>query len=56
MKKIIAVILVLVMLFAVCGCEAESMTGTLQDKENTKIAANTIQGNQPTPVDLNYSL
>lgn len=56
MKKIISIILVFIMLFAVCGCEAESMTGTLQDKENTKIAANTIQGNQPTPVDLNYSL
>ena len=56
MKKIISIILVFIMLFAVCGCEAESMTGTLQDKENTKIVANTIQGNQPTPVDINYSL
>lgn len=56
MKKAITIICVLIILLATCGCQAESMTGTLQDKENTKIAANNIQGNQPTPTDLNYSL
>lgn len=56
MKKIIAITLAFVMALAFCGCDAENATGSAIDKENTKIAANTIQGNQPTPTDLNYSL
>lgn len=37
------------------GCDL-TPSGTQQDKINTFQAANNLQGNQPTPTDLNYSL
>lgn len=54
MKKFISIILVVViatMCFA--GCETD---GTYMDTQSTKKTAATLQENQPTPTDINYSL
>lgn len=61
MKKILSLILVAVLLCFACvsfvGCDYEpSVSGSKQDVNNTINAANTIQGNQPTPTDIEYSL
>ena len=54
MKKCISVIaIVLVLSLFFVGCE---MNGTYADTKNTKEAASTLQGNQPTPTDIEYSL
>lgn len=55
MKKIISFVLVFVMVFAMMGCEAEA-GGTREDTINTRVAVDSIQGNQPTPTDIEYSL
>lgn len=55
MKKRIIAFVVLFMLL-LTGCTEYTPTGSEQDVQNTKVAANTIQGNQATPTDLNYSL
>ena len=59
MKKILSIILVAIMLCFACvsfaGCDYE-VSGSVQDMNNTINAANTIQGNQPTPTDISYSL
>lgn len=46
---------VLVLAVALSGCDYPT-DGSLQDIANTKDAANTLQGNQATPTDLEYSL
>lgn len=52
MKKFIAIILSVVMLTGIlCGCTAYD-----QDIQKTRKAGNTLQTNQPTPTDINYSL
>ena len=56
MKKIIATVLAFIMLLILAACDAGEASGTAQDVANTQYAANVIQGNQQTPVDLNYSL
>lgn len=62
MKKflsiVIAVALVLSMTIFLSGCQesAAAVDGSAQDAARTRAAANTIQGNQATPVDLEYSL
>ncbi len=62
MKKIISsilVVLLVVSMFALTGCDLGNETsegGSKQDVTNTKIAANTLQANQPTPSRINYSL
>lgn len=39
------------------GCDYEDMIGgSYVDTENTKIVADKLQGNQPTPTDIDYSL
>ena len=45
----------LVLAVALSGCDYPT-DGSLQDIANTKEAANTLQGNQATPTDLEYSL
>ena len=45
--------------FLGCGAVTDPVvkgTGSVQDIINTKNAANTLQENQPTPVDIDYSL
>ena len=56
MKKAIAIILCISIAILMIGCGTSATYGIEQDKINTQIAANTIQGNQQTPTDLNYSL
>ena len=63
MKKIVGIILTIVMLLtlSIClvGCDIDTTTtsnGSKQDVTNTKKSANTIQANQPTPTDIEYSL
>ena len=38
------------------GCEVAAETGSRSDTVATISAANTLQANQPTPTDINYSL
>lgn len=54
MKKIIGFVLVAVMLCTLVGCEDTS--GAREDIKATMNAANTLQTNQPTPTDIDYSL
>ena len=59
MKKVVSMLMAMLIVFTVCACgstNSASAGGSAQDTANTKAAANVIQGNQPTPVDLNYSL
>lgn len=64
MKKLISIILVITItasMLILAGCDLSDETsvtsnGSAQDVSNTKAAANTLQANQPTPTDLNYSL
>ena len=58
MKKIICRILSVVLcvvILGVCLVSCET-SGTYQDQLNTRVAANNLQTNQPTPTDLEYSL
>ena len=60
MKKIISVILIIIMVFAMAmcftGCIEYEESGSKKDVKNTISAANNIQSNQPTPTDIEYSL
>lgn len=61
MKKIVSIVLTVIMVFTlgICltGCDVDTTTsGTAQDVSNTKDTSNTIQANQPTPTDIDYSL
>lgn len=56
MKKIISLILMtLILLTAMCSCDLED-SARVKDTENTLQNANTLQANQPTPTDIDYSL
>ncbi len=55
MKKILAVILILVMTLSFTACTVDE-SGSRKDTEATMNAANTLQTNQPTPTDISYSL
>lgn len=58
MKKILAMVCTLVVLLSVlCGCDFEiEESGTTTDVKNTVKTASTLQENQPTPTDIDYSL
>lgn len=62
MKKIVSIFLVITIVISMMlltGCGLDERTeegGAKQDVNNTKVAADTLQSNQPTPTDLNYSL
>lgn len=53
MKKLITIALAVTMLLSLSACEA---SGSRQDIYTTQANANSIQENQPTPDDLEYSL
>ena len=60
MKKIICMIMAIV-LMATCliACDVSTVVdvdGTIADTANTKATASTLQANQPTPTDIEYSL
>jgi hypothetical protein len=56
MKKVVSMLMAMLIIFTLCACDSAMAGGSAQDTSNTKAAANTIQGNQPTPTDLDYSL
>lgn len=58
MKKIITLILVVLMAFSMFLCVGcvEEVGGTQADTKATLNNANTLQSNQPTPTDIDYSL
>lgn len=60
MKKIICIIMATI-LFVTClvGCDVTTVSavdGTAADTAATKATASTLQANQPTPTDIEYSL
>lgn len=53
MKKFLTVIMVAILSIGFSGCE---LSGSTKDQFNTMSAADTLQENQPTPTDIDYSL
>ena len=53
MKKLMIILIAVTMLFLLTACE---VSGSRQDIYTTQANANSIQENQPTPDDLEYSL
>lgn len=53
MKKLMIILIAVTMLFLLTACE---VSGSRQDIYTTQTNANSIQENQPTPDDLEYSL
>lgn len=57
MKKILLVALLVTVCFAACSCDYEYVdSGSKVDVKNTLETAGTLQENQPTPTDIEYSL
>lgn len=61
MKKALSIISALLIMISLCGCDIDqsaldSSKGSINDIKKTKEAANTLQGNQETPTDINFSL
>lgn len=55
MKRIISIILALMIILTITGCD-ESVSGSKADVQKTIDTANTLQEKQPTPTDFDYSL
>jgi len=55
MKKIASVLVVIIMLMGLVGCD-DVVSGQQADANKTAMVASTLQGNQPTPTDIQYSL
>ena len=53
MKKILIIAMVTILSAGLIGCEA---SGSTKDRNNTMTAVGTLQENQPTPTDIDYSL
>ena len=51
---LLAILVIMTVMFA--GCDTTTTTGSKADIEKTQEAANKLQSNQPTPIDINYSL
>lgn len=51
----ILLLAMLVFAISLAGC-ADAATGSYGDTQNTKVAADRLQTNQPTPTDIEYSL
>lgn len=58
MKKVLAIIITIILVFSLtaCGTVAVTTEGSKADKANTLAVANKLQENQPTPTDIDYSL
>ena len=56
MTKRICIFLIALLLSIACLLTACKASGSEADVQKTKDAANTLQYNQPTPTDLDYSL
>ena len=55
MKKVLCIIVAVSIIFCLGGCEFEQ-SATSKDVAITNEVANRLQGNQPTPTDIDYSL
>ncbi len=57
MRKKIALLMILVLgILSLAGCDEVVASGTVADTQNTMNIANKLQSNQPTPNDIDYSL
>ena len=56
MKKILTVIISLIILVLMSACSTTSISGARADMNSTIEIANSLQTNQPTPTDIDYSL
>lgn len=56
MKKILVFVMAIMMMATLAGCIDSEPNGTRQDTLNQQKAASELQGNQPTPTDIDYSL
>lgn len=56
MKKFIAITISIIFVLSMVGCVPEETGGTREDTKNTLATANKLQTNQPTPMDIDYSL
>lgn len=56
-KKLLSIILAMTMMVAavITGCDAEA-SGSNTDRSNTTAIADKLSKNQPTPIDIDYSL
>ena len=56
-KKLLSIILAMTMMVAavITGCDAEA-SGSNTDRSNTTAIADKLSQNQPTPIDIDYSL
>ena len=55
MKKVFCIIVALIFIVSMIGCES-TVAGTVSDIEKTQDIGNRLQSNQPTPTDIDYSL
>lgn len=56
MKKILTVIISLIILVLMSACSTTAINGSRTDTKATIKIANSLQTNQPTPTDIDYSL
>lgn len=56
MKKILTVIISLIILVLMSACSTTTTNGSRSDIKATLNIANSLQTNQPTPTDIDYSL
>lgn len=57
MKKFFTMMMALMMALSLCACDFEyEENGSEADTKNTMQTASTLQENQPTPTDIDYSL
>lgn len=55
-KRIVLVLVLFVMMFALCSCDEYAATGTAADVATTQLNAYGLAARQPTPTDIEYSL
>ena len=56
MKKVLCIVMVLCLMFALTACDEVAATGTAADQAATQQVAANLAENQPTPTDIDYSL
>lgn len=56
MRKIIIIIGLVVSMVTMSGCEEANLSGTKGDIEKTQNIGHELSMNQPTPIDIDYSL
>lgn len=56
MKKLLAIIISIILIFSIAACGTSAASGSKEDKKNTLDVGNKLAENQPTPTDIDYSL